>query len=184
MAHRDRTSCWQVFPASVRRGSRGIFVSLWLRGWSCGARACRFARRLTRSRQLAKGLCPRLRACSPGARRPGTRSRDYAPFGALTPSFFNPTMLCRKAAFSEASLNLRRSIAQMPAAAGTKQNPWILKTPPGSSEFQAYKDPTANPPALVVHVGKTELSIRSALSGRPSEDAQGPRRLDAAGERR
>ncbi|MGD0647242.1 MAG: DUF6855 family protein [Acidobacteriaceae bacterium] len=45
----------------------------------------------------------------------------------------------------------------MPAAAGTKQNPWILKTPPGSSEFQAYKDPTANPPALVVHVGKTEL---------------------------
>jgi hypothetical protein len=45
----------------------------------------------------------------------------------------------------------------MPAAAGTKQNPWILKTPPGSSEFQAYKDPTASPPALVVQVGKTEL---------------------------
>jgi hypothetical protein len=45
----------------------------------------------------------------------------------------------------------------MPAAAGTKQNPWTLKTPPGSSEFQAYKDPTANPPALVVQVGKTEL---------------------------
>ena len=45
----------------------------------------------------------------------------------------------------------------MPAAVGTKQNPWTLKTPPGSSEFQAYKDPTANPPALVVQVGKTEL---------------------------
>jgi hypothetical protein len=45
----------------------------------------------------------------------------------------------------------------MPAADGTKQNPWILKTPPGSSEFQAYKDPTASPPALVVQVGKTEL---------------------------
>jgi hypothetical protein len=45
----------------------------------------------------------------------------------------------------------------MPAAAGTKQNPWTLKTPPGSSEFQAYRDPTANPPALVVQVGKTEL---------------------------
>ncbi|HZZ40855.1 MAG TPA: hypothetical protein VFE06_17090 [Acidobacteriaceae bacterium] len=45
----------------------------------------------------------------------------------------------------------------MPAAAGTKPNPWTLKTPPGSSEFQAYKDPTANPPALVVQVGKTEL---------------------------
>ncbi len=45
----------------------------------------------------------------------------------------------------------------MPAAAGTKSNPWTLKTPPGSSEFQAYKDPTANPPALVVQAGKTEL---------------------------
>jgi hypothetical protein len=45
----------------------------------------------------------------------------------------------------------------MPADVGTKQNPWALKTPPGSSEFQAYKDPTANPPALVVQVGKTEL---------------------------
>jgi len=45
----------------------------------------------------------------------------------------------------------------MPAAAGTKQNPWTLKTPPGTSEFQAYKDETANPPALVVQVGKTEL---------------------------
>lgn len=44
----------------------------------------------------------------------------------------------------------------MPAA-GTKQTPWILKTPPGSSEFQAYKDPSANPPALVVRVGTTEL---------------------------
>ena len=43
------------------------------------------------------------------------------------------------------------------AIAGTKQNPWTLKTPPGSSEFQAYRDPAANPPALVVQVGKTEL---------------------------
>ncbi len=41
--------------------------------------------------------------------------------------------------------------------AGTKQNPWTLKTPPGSSEFQAWRDLQANPPALVVQVGKTEL---------------------------
>lgn len=44
----------------------------------------------------------------------------------------------------------------MPAV-GTKQNPWTLKTPPGTSEFQAYRDPTADPPALVVQVGKTQL---------------------------
>ena len=40
---------------------------------------------------------------------------------------------------------------------GTKQSPWQLKTPSGSSEYQMYKDETANPPALVCLVGKTEL---------------------------
>ena len=45
----------------------------------------------------------------------------------------------------------------MTTATGTKQNPWVLKTPPGTSEFMAYKDTAANPPDLVVQVGKTEL---------------------------
>lgn len=45
----------------------------------------------------------------------------------------------------------------MPTTAGTQKNPWILKTPPGTSEFQAYRDAMADPPALVVQVGKTEL---------------------------
>jgi hypothetical protein len=40
---------------------------------------------------------------------------------------------------------------------GTKENPWFLKTPSGSSEFQMYRDEKANPPALVCLVGKTEL---------------------------
>jgi hypothetical protein len=40
---------------------------------------------------------------------------------------------------------------------GTKDDPWVLRTPPGSSEFEAYRDPNANPPALVVQVGATEL---------------------------
>jgi hypothetical protein len=43
------------------------------------------------------------------------------------------------------------------AGAGTKASPWKLKTPPGTSEFEAYRDETASPPALVVQVGKTEL---------------------------
>lgn len=43
------------------------------------------------------------------------------------------------------------------AGAGTKASPWTLKTPPGTSEFEAYRDETASPPALVVQVGKTEL---------------------------
>ena len=40
---------------------------------------------------------------------------------------------------------------------GKRDNPWTLKTPPGSSEFQAYRDETLDPPALVVTVGKTVL---------------------------
>lgn len=40
---------------------------------------------------------------------------------------------------------------------GTKAKPWTLKTPSGQSEFQAYRDETLDPPALVVTVGKTEL---------------------------
>ena len=40
---------------------------------------------------------------------------------------------------------------------GTVDKPWELKTPPGSAEYQAYKDEGADPPALVVQVGKTQL---------------------------
>lgn len=40
---------------------------------------------------------------------------------------------------------------------GTPNDPWVLTTPPGSSEYEAYRDPDANPPALVVQVGATEL---------------------------
>ncbi len=40
---------------------------------------------------------------------------------------------------------------------GTKDEPWTLRTPSGQSEFQAYRDETLDPPALVCIVGKTEL---------------------------
>jgi hypothetical protein len=40
---------------------------------------------------------------------------------------------------------------------GTRTAPWILKTPPRSSEFEAFRDDALDPPALVVRVGKTEL---------------------------
>ena len=45
----------------------------------------------------------------------------------------------------------------MAAKEGTKEKPWKLKTPPGTSEFEAYRDETADPPALVVQVGTTQL---------------------------
>ena len=40
---------------------------------------------------------------------------------------------------------------------GTKAAPWQLKTPPGTSAYEAYRDESADPPALVVQVGKTQL---------------------------
>jgi hypothetical protein len=40
---------------------------------------------------------------------------------------------------------------------GTREQPWVLKTPSGQSEFQAFRDESLDPPALVVQVGKTEL---------------------------
>ena len=40
---------------------------------------------------------------------------------------------------------------------GTKDSPWTLTTPPGQSEFEAYREEDADPPALVVQVGKTQL---------------------------
>src|SRR3977135_1504953 len=46
---------------------------------------------------------------------------------------------------------------------GTRQSPWVLKTPPGTSEFEAYRDETLEPAALIVQVGKTE--VRYQLRG-------------------
>ncbi|MEZ5245727.1 MAG: hypothetical protein R2707_11555 [Acidimicrobiales bacterium] len=40
---------------------------------------------------------------------------------------------------------------------GTPDDPWILTTPPGKSEFEAYRDHESDPPALVVDVGSTQL---------------------------
>jgi hypothetical protein len=45
----------------------------------------------------------------------------------------------------------------MAAQAGTKERPWKLKTAPGTSEFEAYRDEAAEPPALVIQVGSTQL---------------------------
>jgi hypothetical protein len=50
-----------------------------------------------------------------------------------------------------------RSPGPPDAGGGTKSSPWLLKTPSGQSEFIAWRDETAEPPALVVQVGKTEL---------------------------
>ena len=45
----------------------------------------------------------------------------------------------------------------MKKGAGTKEDPWVLKTPSGTSEYTMYKDESREPPILVCTVGKTVL---------------------------
>jgi hypothetical protein len=45
----------------------------------------------------------------------------------------------------------------MASGGGLRDNPWTLTTPGGGSEFQAWRDETLDPPALVVQVGATQL---------------------------
>jgi len=40
---------------------------------------------------------------------------------------------------------------------GTKVDPWVLQTPPGTSEYMLYRDEAHDPPVLVCVVGKTVL---------------------------
>jgi len=48
----------------------------------------------------------------------------------------------------------------MATGSGTKDDPWQLKTPPGTSEYQMWKDEAADPPAIVCQVGRTQLRYR------------------------
>lgn len=45
----------------------------------------------------------------------------------------------------------------MKTEAGTKQDPWKLKTPPDTSEYEMYKDEKDDKPVIVCVVGKTTL---------------------------
>ncbi len=49
-------------------------------------------------------------------------------------------------------------MATITKGSGTAGDPWILKTPPGSSEFQAWRDDQKA--ELVVQVGATKLAYR------------------------
>ena len=42
-------------------------------------------------------------------------------------------------------------------AEGTRERPWVLKTPSLQSEFRAFRDPSSAAPALVIQAGTTEL---------------------------
>ena len=45
----------------------------------------------------------------------------------------------------------------MATGSGTKDDPWVLTTPPGTSEYTMYRDESNDPPAIVCTVGTTKL---------------------------
>jgi len=40
---------------------------------------------------------------------------------------------------------------------GTKDDPWVLRTPPGTSEYRMWRDDATEPSAIVCQVGGTQL---------------------------
>lgn len=48
----------------------------------------------------------------------------------------------------------------MTQGSGTSDDPWVLKTPPGTAEYTMYKDESVQPPVLVCVVGKTRLGYQ------------------------
>lgn len=49
---------------------------------------------------------------------------------------------------------------------GSRNDPWLSKTPSQTSEYQAWRDETLSPARPVVQVGSTQLSYRfRALEG-------------------
>jgi hypothetical protein len=49
----------------------------------------------------------------------------------------------------------------MAEGSGTKDDPWVLTTAPGTSAYTMYRDDDADPPALICQVGSTKLSYRA-----------------------
>ncbi len=54
----------------------------------------------------------------------------------------------------------------MAIGSGSREDPWQLKTPPGTSDYTMYRDDTADPPLIVCMVGSTRLTYL----GRAIED--------------
>jgi hypothetical protein len=46
------------------------------------------------------------------------------------------------------------------SGSGAKDDPWKLQTPSQTSEYEAWRDEAASPPALLVQVGATRLSYQ------------------------
>ena len=61
----------------------------------------------------------------------------------------------------------------MATGSGTKADPWVLKTAPGTSEYTMYRDDSADPPAIVCQVGSTQLKYDARAIDDQGRDGRG-----------
>jgi hypothetical protein len=55
----------------------------------------------------------------------------------------------------------REEEGTMATGSGTREDPWVLRTAPGTSEYTMYRDDAAEPPQLVCQVGSTKLTYQA-----------------------
>ena len=67
-----------------------------------------------------------------------------------------------------------------PTVERAKDNPWLLKTPPGTAEFTMHTDTKDGIPILVCTVGKTVLHYDARCITGPAHHAEKARRLDGS----
>ena len=63
------------------------------------------------------------------------------------------------------------------AGSGTKEDPWQLKTPPGTSEYTMWLDESNEPPAIICQVGGTQLKYARVDEPAPREQKAALARL-------
>ena len=51
----------------------------------------------------------------------------------------------------------------MASGTGTKEDPWVLQTPPGTSEYRMWRDDAGDPPAIICQVGAKENTDAARL---------------------
>jgi len=73
-----------------------------------------------------------------------------------------------------------RDARQDATGSGKREDPWVLKTAPGSSEYLMYRDESADPPLSSVSSARRSR-IPARRYRRPARVAQGVRRLVVLG---
>ena len=69
------------------------------------------------------------------------------------------------------------------SGSGTQQDPWVLKTPPGTSEYRMWRDEGGRSADPRLRGGLHEARLPAPLHRGPARDVEGARRLDRARER-